>query len=116
MFQQSGDFETRQGVSTKPISESDQKSITLRHDYINGTTRFLKVINFDGIGISGQINEFFPYYPVLQSVRSLSASSSTLFVSHAGGVDLNDRDNFVGSTGIENSETEISSQPTKMEF
>ena len=33
----SGDFETWQGVTAKPISVPDQTSITLTHGYINGT-------------------------------------------------------------------------------
>ena len=39
-----GDFETRQGMTSKPITTSDQMSITITHSYINGTTWFLKVL------------------------------------------------------------------------
>ena len=39
-----GDFDTRQGVTKKPISTSDQMNITITHSYINVTTWFLKVL------------------------------------------------------------------------
>lgn len=38
------DFETRSGVTQKPITDSDQHSITITHSYINGTTWFLKML------------------------------------------------------------------------
>ena len=38
------DFETRSGVTQKPISDSDQHSITITHSYINGTTWYLKLL------------------------------------------------------------------------
>ena len=40
----SGDFETRTGLTEKPLTTSDQTSITITHSYINGTTWFLKVL------------------------------------------------------------------------
>ena len=40
----SGDFETRQGLTKKPITSSDQMNITITHSYINITTWFLKII------------------------------------------------------------------------
>ena len=39
-----GDFETRKGLTKKPLTTSDQSSITVTHSYINGTTWFLKVL------------------------------------------------------------------------
>ena len=38
------DFETRSGVTQKPLTDSDQHSITITHSYINGTTWFLKML------------------------------------------------------------------------
>ena len=38
------DFETRSGVTQKPISDSDQHSITITHSCINGTTWYLKLL------------------------------------------------------------------------
>ncbi len=38
------DFQTRSGVTQKPISDSDQHCITITHSYINGTTWFLKML------------------------------------------------------------------------
>ena len=40
----SGDFDTRQGLTQKPLTTSDQTRITITHSYINGTTWFLKVL------------------------------------------------------------------------
>ena len=40
----SGDFDTRQGLTQKPLTSSDQTSITVTHSYINGVTWFLKVL------------------------------------------------------------------------
>ena len=39
-----GDFDTRKGLTKKPITNSSQKSITITHSYINGTTWFLKLL------------------------------------------------------------------------
>ena len=39
-----GDFETRKGLTKKPLTTSDQSNITVTHSYINGTTWFLKVL------------------------------------------------------------------------
>ena len=39
-----GDFETRSGVTKKPLSDSDQHCITITHSYINGTTWYLKML------------------------------------------------------------------------
>ena len=39
-----GDFDTRQGLTKKPITNSDQINITVTHSYINVTTWFLKVL------------------------------------------------------------------------
>ena len=39
-----GDLKTRQGMTDKSITTSDQMSITITHSYINGTTWFLKVL------------------------------------------------------------------------
>ena len=38
------DFGTRSGVTQKPLSDSDQHSITITHSYINGTTWYLKML------------------------------------------------------------------------
>ena len=37
-----GDFKTRQGMTDKSITTSDQMSITITHSYINEMTWFLK--------------------------------------------------------------------------
>ena len=39
-----GDFELRQGLTSKPLTSSDQRNITITHSYINGTTFFLKFL------------------------------------------------------------------------
>ena len=39
-----GDFETHQWLTQRPLTTSDQASITVTHSYINGTTWFLKVL------------------------------------------------------------------------
>ena len=39
-----GDFATRKGLTQKPLTTSDQTSITLTHSYINVTTWFLKLL------------------------------------------------------------------------
>ena len=41
---ETGDFETRQGITMRPITTSSQKSITLTHAYINGTSWFIKLL------------------------------------------------------------------------
>lgn len=38
------DFDTRKGLTKKPITNSSQKCITITHSYINGTTWFLKLL------------------------------------------------------------------------
>ena len=40
----SGDFDTRKGLTKKPLTTSSQMSITITHSYINGTTWFLKLL------------------------------------------------------------------------
>lgn len=40
----SGDFETRQVITQKPLTTSSQSNITITHSYINGTTWFLKLL------------------------------------------------------------------------
>ena len=39
-----GDFDTRKGLTKKPITSSDQHNITIVHSYINVTTWFLKLL------------------------------------------------------------------------
>ena len=41
---EAGDFDTRQGLTKKPLTTSDQTSITITHSYINITTWFLKLL------------------------------------------------------------------------
>ena len=41
---EAGDFETRKGLTKKPLTTSDQTSITITHSYINVTTWFLKLL------------------------------------------------------------------------
>ena len=36
------DFDTREGLTQKPLTKSDQRNITITHSYINGTTMFFK--------------------------------------------------------------------------
>ena len=44
IVRKSGDFSKRQGLTIEPLSSSDQKSITITHSYINGTSWFLKLL------------------------------------------------------------------------
>ena len=39
-----GDFETRKGLTQKPLTISDQRSITITHQWINGTRWFIKFL------------------------------------------------------------------------
>ena len=39
------DFATRKGLTQKPLTESDQRSITITHSYINGTQWFCKFLS-----------------------------------------------------------------------
>lgn len=39
-----GDFQTREGLTQKPITTSNQHSITVTHSYINGTSWFIKLL------------------------------------------------------------------------
>ena len=41
---EAGDFETRKGLTKKPLTTSDQTNITITHSYINVTTWFLKLL------------------------------------------------------------------------
>ena len=41
---ESGDFETRKGLTQMPMTISDQRSITITHSYINGTHWFCKFL------------------------------------------------------------------------
>ena len=41
---ETSDFETRQGITVRPITTSSQKSITLTHTYINGNSWFIKFL------------------------------------------------------------------------
>ena len=38
------DFETRKGLTKKPLTNSSQESITITHSYINGTNWFVKML------------------------------------------------------------------------
>ena len=38
------DFETRKGLTQKPITTSDQRNITILHAYINGVAFFIKFL------------------------------------------------------------------------
>ena len=51
---QSGDFETRAGLTQQPRTTSDQSSITVTHSYINGTTWFLKVYNITSVMVKNR--------------------------------------------------------------
>ena len=40
VIKEPNDFATRKGLTQKPLTESDQRSITITHSYINGTQWF----------------------------------------------------------------------------
>ena len=41
---QAGDFSTRKGLIQRPLTTSDQRSITITHQVINGTGWFIKFL------------------------------------------------------------------------
>ena len=41
---QAGDFSTRKGLTQRPLTTSDQRSITITHQVINGTSWFIKFL------------------------------------------------------------------------
>ena len=41
---QVGDFSTRKGLTQRPLTTSDQRSITITHQLINGTSWFIKFL------------------------------------------------------------------------